>query len=136
MFPTNQPGGALFEIVPILVGLGFVLTFGIIIVKAVMGVSGWNHNNQQPILRRKSRVVSRRDKVTVHRHGGMHNNNGGVHHSRTRSTTTYFVTFEELETGQRMEFKVSEREYGMVAEDDTGVLVHQGTRYHGFERDV
>jgi len=55
---------------------------------------------------------------------------------RTRSTTKYYVTFEELVTGERMEFKVSDRMYGMIAEGDDGVLVHQGTRYHGFERNV
>ncbi|NLB41750.1 MAG: DUF2500 domain-containing protein, partial [Clostridiales bacterium] len=32
------------------------------------------------------------------------------------------------------EFKVSDTEYGMLAEDDMGKVTFQGTRYLGFER--
>lgn len=45
----------------------------------------------------------------------------------------YFVTFE-TKSGDRNEFVVSENEYGMLAEGDTGTLKYQGTRYHSFRR--
>ena len=49
------------------------------------------------------------------------------------SSTTYFATFE-VESGDRMELKVSDKEYGMLAEGDIGKLTFQGTRYKSFER--
>ena len=49
------------------------------------------------------------------------------------SYTTYFATFE-VESGDRMELKVPDNEYGMLAEGDIGKLTFQGTRYKGFER--
>jgi hypothetical protein len=47
--------------------------------------------------------------------------------------TAYFATFE-LESGERLEFVLSGRAYGLLAEGDSGTLTYQGTRYHGFER--
>ena len=52
----------------------------------------------------------------------------GYHHIISR---TYFVTFQ-MTSGDRMEFEVSETEYGMLTEDDSGKLRFQGTRYLGF----
>jgi len=54
-------------------------------------------------------------------------------HSTSSSTTTYFTTFE-VESGDRMELKVPDKEYGMLVEGDEGKLTFQGTRYKGFER--
>jgi len=53
-----------------------------------------------------------------------------THHS---ANTTYYVTFE-VESGDRMEFKVSDKEYGMLAEGDKGKLTFQGSRYKEFTR--
>ncbi|NMA03148.1 MAG: DUF2500 domain-containing protein, partial [Clostridiales bacterium] len=44
----------------------------------------------------------------------------------------YYVTFQ-VESGDRMEFRVSGKEYGLLAEGDVGKLTFQGTRYHEFE---
>jgi hypothetical protein len=33
-----------------------------------------------------------------------------------------------------MEFSISGRDYGLLAEGDVGELEFQGTRYHGFSR--
>lgn len=49
------------------------------------------------------------------------------------SSTTYYVTFE-AEKNNRMEFRVSGKEFGMLAEGDQGKLTYQGSRYHFFER--
>ena len=48
--------------------------------------------------------------------------------------TSYYVTFQ-VESGDRMEFRVSGSEYGTYIEGDTGKLSFQGTRYLGFERE-
>ena len=47
--------------------------------------------------------------------------------------TTYYVTFQ-VESGDRIELRLSGTEYGQLAEGDTGRLSFQGTRYLGFER--
>lgn len=49
------------------------------------------------------------------------------------ASTDYFVTFE-VESGERIEFKVSVTEYGILVEGDNGELAFQGTRYLGFTR--
>ena len=51
----------------------------------------------------------------------------------TRSSTVYYATFQ-VESGDRMELRMSGREYGLLAEGDRGKLTFQGTRYRGFER--
>ncbi|NLK43382.1 MAG: DUF2500 domain-containing protein [Tissierellia bacterium] len=103
----------------------FFLVFGIIIFTFLKGIGQWNYNNKQPVLTVVARVVTKRANTSRHHH---HDNHA---HSSTR--TTYYVTFE-VESGDRMEFLVSGREYGMLAEGDLGKLTFQGTRYHNFER--
>ena len=51
-------------------------------------------------------------------------------HSPT--STSYYVTFQ-VESGDRMELRVSRSEYGLLAERNQGNLSFQGTRYLGFE---
>ena len=46
-------------------------------------------------------------------------------------STWYYATFQ-VESGDRMEFSASGREYGLLVEGDTGRLTFQGTRYLGF----
>ena len=41
-----------------------------------------------------------------------------------------------MESGDRMELRVSGREYGLLAEGDRGQLTFQGTRYLSFVRSV
>jgi hypothetical protein len=59
----------------------------------------------------------------------------GVHGFHTHYDTLYYVTFQ-VESGDRMEFRLSGREYGMIVEGDRGRLTFQGTRYLSFERTV
>jgi hypothetical protein len=47
--------------------------------------------------------------------------------------TLYYITFE-VESGDRLEFKVNGEEYGLCSEGDEGRLSFKGTRYIGFER--
>jgi hypothetical protein len=59
--------------------------------------------------------------------GSVSSNTGGS------VSTWYYATFE-LETGERIEFSMGGKEYGMLAEGDDGTLSYQGTRYRGFQR--
>lgn len=77
-------------------------------------------NDQQPVLSTSAQIVSKRLSVS----GGGND---------LPASTFYFVTFEVLE-GERHELPVSGTEYGLLVEGDQGILVSQGTRYMGFER--
>jgi len=101
--------------------LFFVMFFGILI----RNIREWSQNNASPRLSVPSTVVAKRTSHHHHHHAG-----GGMHHS-----THYHVTFQ-VESGDRMEFAVSGREYGLLAEGDRGKVFFQGTRYLGFEREL
>lgn len=109
-----------FSIMRIMVPVMFVLVFGIIIVTMVRGVGEWNKNNHSPKLTVPVTVVAKRSDV-----------DRGIETMHT--FTSYYVTFQ-VESGDRMEFEVSDMEYGMLAEGDSGELTFQGTRYLSFQR--
>ena len=117
----GDPGfGVTFSIMRIMVPVMFVLVFGIIIVTMVRGVGEWNKNNHSPKLTVPVTVVAKRSDV----HRGI---------ETMHTFTSYYVTFQ-VESGDRMEFEVSDMEYGMLAEGDSGELTFQGTRYLNFQR--
>jgi hypothetical protein len=119
----------MFSIVPVIVIIGFAFVFGTIIMRSVQGAKQWQRNNESPVLTVDATVVAKRgDTHTYHHNTGMNN----MHHDMS-SSTTYYATFE-VSSGDRIEFKVSDTEYGMLAEDDMGKVTFQGTRYLGFER--
>jgi Protein of unknown function (DUF2500). len=120
--------GIMFIIIPVLVVLGFVFVFTAIIVRSVQGARQWNRNNNSPVLTVDAIVVTKRSDVSYYHHNTGTDN---MHH--TSSSTSYFVTFE-VSSGDRMEFEVHDKEYGLLVEQDTGKLTFQGTRYLGFER--
>lgn len=120
--------GAMFTIVPVFIGIVFVLVIGMFIVTAVRGIGTWSKNNASPKLTVSAEVATKRTDVTHHRHG-----RGGDADFHMSSSTWYYVTFQ-VESGDRMEFSVSGPEYGMLAEGDRGELTFQGTRYLSFER--
>ena len=117
-----------FSIMQVIMLLVFVLVLGSIIVTLIRGVGEWNKNNQSPKLSVPAKVVSRRTAVSRHHH---HQGNG-MHHTHT--ATSYYATFQ-VESGDRMEFEISDMEYGMLAEGDRGMLTFQGTRYLNFRRE-
>ena len=110
-----------FSIMRIMVPVMFVLVFGIIIVTMVRGIGEWNKNNQSPKLTVPVTVVAKRSDV----HRGI---------ETMHTFTSYYVTFQ-VESGDRMEFEISDMEYGMLAEGDRGMLTFQGTRYLNFRRE-
>ncbi len=110
-----------FSIMQVIMLLVFVLVLGSIIVTLIRGVGEWNKNNQSPKLTVPATVVAKRSDV----HRGI---------ETMHTFTSYYVTFQ-VESGDRMEFEVSDMEYGMLAEGDSGELTFQGTRYLNFRRE-
>lgn len=119
-------GDPMFEIVPIFIGIIFVIVIGSILISVFKGVGEWQKNEQSPKLSVPAVVTSKRMDVT--KRSNMHHHND-THHHHSSSTHTF-----EFESGDRSEFHVSVKEYGLLSEDDSGVLSFQGTRYLGFER--
>jgi Protein of unknown function (DUF2500) len=78
-------------------------------------------NDLSPILTKQGVIISKRAEVS----GGS--GDSAVH-------TAYYVAFEFPETKERVEFRVSSNDYGLVAENDLGELTFQGTRFHKFQR--
>ena len=117
-------------------GIIIFIVFAIVIVGFIMticrGISQWNRNNQSPKLTVEAFVVSKRMDVSHYQHANA-GDVTGAHGFHTTTSTSYYVTFQ-VKSGDRMEFSVSGREYGLLAEGDTGSLTFQGTRYLGFER--
>ncbi len=111
-----------FTVLPVIIGLVFLVVFVAIAVAIVKGLMLRARNNASPVETLRAAVVAKRAKVS----GGM---------GDTSSSTSYHVTFELLE-GERVELGVSGAEYGLLAEGDRGMLTRQGTRYQGFVRDI
>ncbi|MGD6780191.1 DUF2500 domain-containing protein [Sutcliffiella horikoshii] len=125
MVDPNAMGGGdpMFQIIPIFIGIIFVIVIGSILISVFKGVGEWQKNEQSPRLSVPAVVTSKRMDVT--KRSNMHHHNDTHHHHS--SSTQYFVTFE-FESGDRSEFHVAGKEYGLPSEDDTGVLSFQGTR--------
>jgi len=115
--PFGGGSDVLFNVVPWIVVMGFILVFGIIIFKIIKGGMEWHNNNNSPVLTVNATIVTKRTAVSRHNHI-HHDNHAMNHHS---ASTTYFVTFE-VESGDRMELKVKDTEYGLLAEGDAGKL--------------
>lgn len=128
-FDQNPFDSILFTIGPVFITVIFALVFVTILVGLVRSFGTWRKNNASPILTVPVRVVGKRADVSHHAH--HHGNDQMDHHYR--ASTTYYVTFQ-VESGDRMEFKVESQEYGLISEGDEGKLTFQGTRYLGFER--
>ena len=119
-------GFAGFGLFGIMFTLVFVLVTGTFIVIAVKGIRQWNQNNHAPKLTVPATIVAKRTNVSRHHHG-----DAGHHHHHT--STSYYVTFQ-VESGDRMELRVTGQQYGLLIEGDRGRVSFQGTRYLGFER--
>ena len=115
-----------FRVMSRLVPAVFLLILGVFLFFLVRGLLEWNRNNRAPRQKLSAQIVSRRTEVTSHCSGGSGPQNSSA-------STWYYVTFQ-LENGERMEFSLSGRAYGLLAEGDRGFLTFQGTRYLSFDR--
>lgn len=107
------------------IGAGFVTVCAVLIIGTVVvrGVSTWSKNNASPIETVPARIVAKRAHVS----GGS---------GDSSSTTRYYATFERADSGERVELQVPTRLFGLLVESDHGTLTYQGTRFHGFERQM
>jgi hypothetical protein len=110
----------MFTVVPLFIAVIGLIVVSVIGFGVVRALVRWNRNNNSPLLTVPASVVTKRGSVS-----------GGTGDSS--SSTTYYATFE-IQGGQRLEFLIAGREYGMLAERDRGRLSYQGTRYMGFDR--
>lgn len=110
----------------------FVLVVGMFAVTMIKGIGEWHQNNQSPRLTVDAVLIGKRQKITHHNHPNA-GDATGAHGFHTSVSTSYYVTFQ-VESGDRMEFLIGSRDYGLLAEGDRGRLSFQGTRYLGFER--
>ena len=102
-----------FSLFRVLFMVVFLAILAMVIVNALRGVRQWNTNNQAPVLSVFATVVAKREEFSYHHH---HNNM-----AMNTGSTSYYLTFE-VESGDRMEFRVSGRESGMLVEQDFGTL--------------
>ena len=121
----------MFFLVESFIPIIFIIVIGTIIFQAVRGIITWNSNNQSPIRSVEARVTSKR--ADIKRHNNVNHGPGGIHHNHPSTSTTYYVTFQ-FDSNQRLEFRISGKEYGQLAEGDSGKLSYQGSRYLDFER--
>lgn len=98
----------------------FLLVGALFIFVIFSNLKEWSKNNASPILTVPAKVVTKR----THTSGGT---------GDSPASTTYYVTFE-VQSGDRIELRLSGREYGQLADDDFGLLTSQGTRFQSFER--
>lgn len=117
-----------FSTMSTLVPVFFIIILGVIIIQSIIGVLNWNKNNHSPRLSVEARIVDKRSDVSIHSHSG---GDIGTHHNHR--STTYFVSFE-FDSGDRLELRVPNHEYGYIVIGDTGILEFQGTRYLSFKR--
>ena len=114
-------------LVPIFFGIVFAFIIGMMIVMFVHIVKEKRKNDASPRLSVPATVVTKRTNVS-HRH-----HNGANDMDYCTTDTTYYVTFQ-VGSGDRMELRMTGRDYGMLFEGDRGTLHFQGTRYLGFDR--
>lgn len=115
----------------ILFQLVFFCVCAVILFVIVKNISTWNKNNHSPRLTVPATVVTKRTQVTQQQHANA-GDPTGAHGFSTTTSTSYYVTFQ-VESGDRMELRMSRSEYGLLAEGDQGNLSFQGTRYLEFE---
>ena len=114
-------------LVPIFFGIVFAFVIGMMIAMFVHIVKEKRKNDASPRLSVPATVVTKRTNVS-HRH-----HHGANDMDYCTTDTTYYVTFQ-VGSGDRMELRMTGRDYGMLFEGDRGTLHFQGTRYLGFDR--
>ena len=131
MFDSFGGSGVIFGIFPVIFMIVFLTILGVIIYRVVLGAKQWKQNNDSPVLTVDAKVVTKRSDVSYQHN--MNSSNDAM--NMGYSSTTYYVTFE-VQSGDRMELRVPDTEYGMLTEGDKGSLTFQGTRYLSYARDT
>lgn len=103
----------------------FIIVAISIAMRFVRSNAQWRHNNQSPTLTVPVKLVAKR---TEGQRTRMRSDDFG-----DMGLTFYYATFE-FENGDRQEFTLDGKGYGLLAEGDEGRLTFQGTCFKGFER--
>ena len=114
-------------IIPLFIG-------GIFLITIISSISERSKNNNSPGIKVDARVVSKRKNTTYYNHGDI-SNASGINNNYTTLNTHYYVTFE-VDSKDKMEFKVDIREYKGLTEGDCGILYFQGSRYLKFKKEI
>ena len=125
--PGFGMGYGIIGLVQFLTPLLFLIAMLGVLVQLFRRGWGWNKNNHSPRLTVPVTLVEKRSEV--HRYPVSAGKVQTMH-----TSTSYYATFQ-VESGDRMEFEISDMEYGMLAEGDRGMLTFQGTRYLNFRRE-
>ncbi|QJC53355.1 DUF2500 domain-containing protein [Paenibacillus albicereus] len=104
----------LIAVIAVIIGAGLIRSY-----------ASWSRSSAQPLLSVKAAVVSKRSRVRSQQ---------PYEEGQQQTRTDYYATFQ-VESGDRLEFTVSGRDYGQLAEGDVGKLTFRGSRFQGFERD-
>lgn len=99
-----------------------IVFIGIFILTIVTGVREWSSNKKMPILSVIAKLIDSKKTTSTH------NNNGHLH-----TDNNYYLIFE-VESGDRLDFKVSRQDYKNSVVGDIGKLTFQGTKYISFNR--
>ena len=118
-------GSGMFEVMFVLI---FTIVIGMFVFAAVSSIRQWGKDNASPRLTVDAVVVSKRTDVA--RHSGLHDE-----HHMGHTSTSYYVTFQ-VDSGDRMELRVTGSDHGMLVEGDRGRLSFQGSRFLGFQRQI
>ena len=112
------------SVFPVIFTILFVLVFVFILINLARNIGQWHKNNHSPRLTVPATVVAKRAEVTHHHDANTHTGS---------SSTWYYATFQ-VESGDRIELSVPNRDYGYLVEGDHGRLTFQGTRFLSFDR--
>lgn len=128
--PSMLPGGGsiLFQLVPIMIGIGFVVIISMI----VMNSARYIQNARSPRESSYARIVAKRTEVS-HTTSHHHHQDGSMHPTHS-SRTHYYITLE-FDNGERQEFLDVKQLYGLVVEGDQGYASTQGDWIVAFERE-
>lgn len=122
----NLLSGMTFLAIPLTIGIGLLFLFfcviGFIMANQIIKSK---KNKQQPILLDNAVAISKRTKIS---------------HQRIATTQVFhkvmrcYITFQ-LESGIQKEFLVTDDVFGVIAENDRGMLKYQGADFISFVRE-
>jgi Protein of unknown function (DUF2500) len=110
-----------FVIVAVFIGAVFIFIIGNFVKIFVRRQSEKRYNDSQPVLTKGAKITGKRTAVS----GGSGNSS---------VSTSYYATFEFADNKERLELRVPSKDYGLLADDDSGNLTFQGRRYLQFQR--
>ncbi len=116
----NSPTGIMFQIMPVFMGVVFLIVFGVIIYRTI-NFAIQKTKDKENI---GAKVINKRENIRRR----STNSRSSMH-----TSITYYATFE-LEDNRRVEYTIPSNKIGLIVEGDTGTLTYQGTLFVGFTR--